>query len=79
MRRVTYGVKSSPFHAIQSVKMCCDAVTSNSAKRAIDQDFYVDDLLTGADNEEAARALQIEVTEKLNNRQFPLRKFSSND
>ena len=66
MRRVTYEVKSSPFHAIQSVKMCCDAVTSNSAKRSIDQDFYVDDLLTGADNKEAARALQIEVTEKSN-------------
>ena len=64
MRRVTYGVKSSPYHAIQSVKISCDAVTSNSAKRAIDQDFYVDDLLTGADNKEAARALQSEVTEK---------------
>ena len=49
------------------------------AASALTQDFYVDDLRTGADTREGALALRDDLIELLNKGGFNLRKWASSD
>ena len=71
MTRVTYGVVSSSYHSIRSSPI--------EVQRAILRDFYVDDILTGANLIDEARILQKRLVESLKRGRFDLRKWTSNE
>ena len=76
--RVTYGVTSSSFHAIRTLQDCAEFCTTPDAARAIKEDFYVDDLLGGANSVEDALAMRADMVQALAKRQMPIRKWCSN-
>ncbi len=51
MKRVTFGVTSSPFLASQVIKTLSDLVVPSDpvATSVMSKDFYVDDLISGAE------------------------------
>nr|XP_044248550.1 uncharacterized protein LOC123002449 [Drosophila takahashii] len=63
LNTVTYGTASAPFLAVQDVS---------------GTDFYVDDLLTGADTEQGMAVLRRELIEILEPAGFVLTKWASN-
>ena len=80
MHRVSYGIASSCYHAVrtlQEIALRCEGL-DHRVKRAILNDFYVDDLMTGAANEEEARDLMNGIIKVLGDAGFPIRKFASN-
>ena len=77
MTRVTYGVTSSSFHSIRSLLELAKTAPEK-VRRIIENDMYVDDLLTGCSNIEEAKDLQDQLIETLQTGGFPLRKWTSN-
>ena len=80
MTRVTYGVASSSYHAIRSLAECANFEgVPQETQKAIKRDFYVDDILTGADSVDEAKALQSSLIEVLKEAKFDLRKWTCSD
>ncbi|XP_058817689.1 uncharacterized protein LOC131680998 [Topomyia yanbarensis] len=77
---VTYGTKTAPYLAIESMKEAAkaDADVYPHAVECIKHDFYVDDFLSGADDENEVICLKQQVTEILSAAGFKLRKWASN-
>ena len=81
MTRVTFGVSASSFVA----NMCIKQNAANLVKEfplaaaAVEESFYVDDGLTGADNIETAVRLQKELQQLFAKGGFLLHKWNSND
>ena len=78
--RVVYGMKPASYLAIAALRQCAidhRADYPQAADVAL-RDFYVDDLLTGADNEEDALKLYTDLNEMLQKGKFPLAKWTSN-
>ncbi|XP_070527718.1 uncharacterized protein [Cardiocondyla obscurior] len=77
---VTYGTTSAPFLATK----CLDHLAQKCAKeypvgsRRIREDFYVDDLLTGADTLSETKRVREEIVEILRRGNFELSKWLSN-
>ena len=80
MNRVTFGVASSPYLAVQTLQQTAADFGQGSPGTVyhIHHSFYVDDLLGGADTVKGAVALQREITHVLTQGGFSLRKFRSN-
>jgi hypothetical protein len=79
MTRVTYGVASSSYHSTKGLQeVAKNHSSSPDIQRVIEDDFYVDDLLTGARTLEEAIQLEDDLISTLAAGQLPLRKFSSN-
>ena len=66
MTRIMFGVSASSFAANMSVKQNAADLAHKYplAARAVDESFYVDDGLTGADSTEAAIELQKQLFSK---------------
>ncbi|XP_058443065.1 uncharacterized protein LOC131425280 [Malaya genurostris] len=80
LQTVTYGLAPSSFLAtrvLQQLSMDYQAKYSKGSL-AVSEDFYMDDLLSGADTVENARKLRDEVQALLAEGGFQLRKWSSN-
>ncbi|XP_058456570.1 uncharacterized protein LOC131433967 [Malaya genurostris] len=80
LQTVTYGLAPSSFLAtrvLQQLSMDYQAKYSKGSL-AVSEDFYMDDLLSGADTVENARKLRDEVQALLSEGGFQLRKWSSN-
>ena len=79
MTRVTFGVSSSPFLAIKTLRqLALDFGTQfPSAAPLVLNSFYVDDLLTGAETPEQALNLFQSMRELLSKGGFDLRKWRS--
>ena len=77
---VTYGTASAPFLATKTLKQLSDdgKHTHPIASPIIASDFYVDDLLTGAQTVDDAITLKEEIVALLSSGGFELRKFASN-
>ncbi|XP_058817777.1 uncharacterized protein LOC131681087 [Topomyia yanbarensis] len=77
---VTYGTASAPYLATKCLqRLAEDGVESfPRAARALKEDFYIDDMLSGADNIEDGKELTREMIELTNSGGFTLRKFWSN-
>lgn len=77
---VTYGMSSAPYCAVRALRQC--AVDHQKdyplGSEAVLRDFYVDDLLSGADSELDALEVYSEVSKLLNAGGFQLRKWSTN-
>ena len=79
MNRVTFGVRSSPYVAVRSLQQASvDFGVSESAEQwHILNSFYVDDLLAGADDIEAAKKLYQSLRSILLKAGFDLKKWRS--
>ncbi|XP_053968764.1 uncharacterized protein LOC128870195 [Anastrepha ludens] len=80
MLRVTYGVAAASYLAVKSLQQTAKYSSHICEKAAavIHKDFYMDDLLTGASSKEELLCLQRNVSEKLKEGGFELRKWASN-
>lgn len=78
---VIYGTKSAPYLATRVLKQMCldEAANFPSASRVGLTDFYVDDILTYADDLQSAMTLQTELIQMLRSGGMELRKWCSND
>lgn len=80
LNTVTYGTASASFLAtrclIQIAKDNCNQFPI--ACKAIANDFYVDDLITGADTIQQVRQLRLDITNLLLQYGFPMHKWHSN-
>ena len=81
MTRVTFGVSSSSFIANMCVKQnALDyAKVYPLAAQAVEDSFYVDDGLTGADSVEEAVELHIQLQSLFGKAEFLLRKWNSSE
>lgn len=81
LNTVTYGTASAPYHAMRCLREL--AIQHRDvyplAASAVENDFYMDDVLTGTFTKPQAIKLQRELSELLMRGQFPLRKWRSND
>ena len=66
--RLTFGINSSPFLAIATAQHHAkeSKETYPEASEAVENDMYVDDALTGAENESNAFALQKSLDTMMN-------------
>lgn len=78
LNTVTYGFSSASFLATRCIWQLGDECADPHIKTIIQKDFYCDDLLTGADDEEALRYIHRRVSGELAKGCFHLRKFRSN-
>ncbi len=81
MTRVTFGVSASSFVANMSVKQNAADLAQQypQAAAAVDQSFYVDDALTGADSVDDAIELQDQLHRMFTKGGFLLRKWNSSE
>ena len=80
MTRVTYGVARSSYHSTRALQE--SGKTNGPKPNTVNvnlNDFWVDDLLSGANTLEEACVLQDDLIETLNKNCLPLRKWSSNE
>lgn len=77
---VTYGTACAPYLATKCLQRLADLESEKypMAAKALKKDFYVDDMLTGADNIEAATQLTNEMIKLTSSGGFNLRKWNSN-
>lgn len=77
---VTYGTASAPYLATRCLKKLGEdcAATHPVASEVIQHDFYVDDMLSGADSIEEAKTLVKQVKDVSDSAGFSLRKWNSN-
>nr|CAI5862749.1 unnamed protein product [Callosobruchus analis] len=80
LNTVTYGTASAAYLAIRSLHEVARLYQNAypSICDVIIDDFYVDDLLTGAETVEQVAALKSELSHLLAKHGFPLRKWTSN-
>ena len=80
MTRVTYSVASSSYHSTRALQESGKNHGPNlNTVNVILNDFWVDDLLSGADTLDEACVFQDDLIETLNKDCLPLRKWSSNE
>jgi hypothetical protein len=80
LNTVTYGLTSSPYAAIKCIKMLADAECQKHSKTSetIHEDFYVDDVLTGANTLQETIQLRNDLVTILKRGCFGLSKWASN-
>ncbi|XP_055848408.1 uncharacterized protein LOC129913631 [Episyrphus balteatus] len=78
---VTYGTSSAPYLAIKTIRQLADdeAIRFPKASKIVHEDFYMDDVMTGAHTIDEARAIQKELVELMQAGGFNLRKWTSNN
>lgn len=78
---VTYGTKAAPFLAMMTLRQLAtdEGHKFPIAAKALAEQFYMDDLLSGSHNIETAKQLQSDLLELLKSANFNLRKWSSNE
>ncbi|CAK1584817.1 unnamed protein product [Parnassius mnemosyne] len=79
LNTVTYGTASAPFLATRCLKQLGLQCKNKAIADIIMHDFYVDDLLTGADDLDDVKVIRQGVAEVLASARMPLRKWRSND
>lgn len=78
LNTVTYGTASAPYLSIRCIKQLASECKDDVIKRVIDEDFFVDDLVTGHDNREELLDICDKVSDILKSACFPLRKWMFN-
>jgi hypothetical protein len=80
LNNVTYGTTSAPFLATRCLQQLIDDEAGHypEAAKLAKEGFYVDDLITGADEIETAISVQQDLIDMLRKGGFTLRKWSSN-
>lgn len=80
LNTVTYGTAAAPYLAVRSLHYLADMYTNELplGSTIVKSSFYVDDLLSGADDTRTLHSIKNEVTEVLRRGNFPLTKWHSN-
>eukprot|EP00102_Acyrthosiphon_pisum_P012037 XP_008181027.1 PREDICTED: uncharacterized protein LOC103308777 [Acyrthosiphon pisum] len=78
LKTVTYGTKSASFLATRCLVQLADECDDPQIKRVIGQDFYVDDLISGAQSELKCFEIYNQLQARLGKAGFALRKWCSN-
>lgn len=78
LNTVTYGTSSASFLSTRCLWQLGEEQEDVLIKTIIQRDFYVDDLITGSDDELQLRYNKSSVTEALRHGCFNLRKFKCN-
>nr|XP_049694654.1 uncharacterized protein LOC126054199 [Helicoverpa armigera] len=78
LNTVTYGTASAPFLSTRCLLQLAEECTDMSIANIIKNDFYYDDLSTGASTEDELLKIYNSVTEILSSASFPLRKIRTN-
>lgn len=78
LNTVTYGFSSASFLSTRCLWQLGEECANEKIKRIIQNDFLVDDLLTGSDTEEELHFIKNSVERALSAGCFPLRKYRSN-
>ncbi|KAL4089546.1 hypothetical protein QTP88_024566 [Uroleucon formosanum] len=71
---VTYGTRAASFLDTRCLLQLSYSVTNHATQRAIQQDFYVNDLLSGGGDETECYELFQDLSNELNKANLPLRK-----
>ena len=79
MTRVTYGITSSAHHSTRCFKKIGELSGDTLFSTSIQNDFYVDDYLSGAPSIQEARSLLRGISAELQKFGFELRKWTSNE
>lgn len=81
LNTVTYGTAAAPFLAIRSLHYASEQFpfSHKIGKAVITNDFYVDDMLTGADDFHTLQVIKAEVSEILSKSKCTLSKWHSNN
>ena len=79
MTRVMYGVASSACQSTRCLKEIGNLTNDKMLKKTIQNDFYVNYYLSGADNREAATFKMKALIEEQNKYGLPIQKLSSDD
>ncbi|XP_076382766.1 uncharacterized protein LOC143260626 [Megalopta genalis] len=81
LNTVTYGTASAPFLAVRCLQQLAEdeQIRFPNASRTFKEDFYVDDLLTGASTFNEAINLRNELIDLARNGGFHLRQWASNN
>ncbi|XP_011694053.1 PREDICTED: uncharacterized protein LOC105453629 [Wasmannia auropunctata] len=81
LNTLIYGTASAPFLATRCLKELANLIENRLPEIAgiIRKDFYVDDLLTGAQTIEQAIEIRQSISQVLESAGFPLRKWASNE
>lgn len=81
LNTVTFGTSAAPYLAIRTLQKLAEDEKINwpNASNIVQKEFYVDDVLTGADTITEAKALQAELITMLKSGGFNLRKWTSNN
>ncbi|XP_069363471.1 uncharacterized protein [Maniola hyperantus] len=77
LNTVTYGTASAPFLSCRCLKQLAIETTNSEVSRIINEDFYVDDMITGSDDKEVLIKLCEETTKTLQAGCFPLLEYKS--
>ena len=77
MTRVTYGIASSSYQLIGPLKALADSCTNSNLRLAINNDIYVDELVTGVSDVRHAAQLQDDIVRTLKTACFDIRKLTS--
>ena len=77
---VTYGTACAPYLALRTLKQLCldEGRLFPEAVKAVEEELYVDDFLSGADDECTARRRKEELIGLLSKGEFELKKWISN-
>lgn len=78
LNTVTYGTASAPYLSNRCLKQLALECADDVIKRVIDEDFFVDDLVTGHDNKDTLLDICDKVSKLLKSAHFPLRKWLFN-
>ncbi|XP_055634127.1 uncharacterized protein LOC129774417 [Toxorhynchites rutilus septentrionalis] len=80
LKTVTYGTSSAPYLVTKTLQQLANDYGGSDfhAVRSLREDFYVDDLLTGAADVESVIKLRRELSAMLSTAGFPLKKWASN-
>ncbi|XP_059053595.1 uncharacterized protein LOC131847882 [Achroia grisella] len=78
LNTVTYGMASSSYLSTRCLWQLGEESPDKKVKTIIQRDFYIDDLITGAENEHDLRYIHKAVSEVLQKGCFNLRKFKTN-
>lgn len=81
LNTVTYGTVSAPFHAMRCLRELATVYDQQYplAAKAIRQDFYMDDCITGGETIDTVMQMQEELLQLLERGNMVLRKWRSND
>lgn len=78
LNTLTYGTASASYLSTRCLWQVGEECQDEEIKRIIQRDFYVDDLITGADTEGQLKNIKQTVSTVLDSACFKLRKFKSN-
>lgn len=78
--RVCFGIKSSPFHALRTVKQLVadDGPNYPQASQIVSTSLYMDDIVFSVETETEAKAVSKELTDLFKGAQWDLVKWNSN-